>query len=328
MTDVTNPLIYGYAVDEDGTVRKLNWADVSKAPVQSAGARVWVHLNRLVPAARQWVSEISGLDAGITDALFREETRPRATPHAPGWLVNLRGINFNDGDQDDLMIALRIYADENIIVTTRALKILAAEDLARSFDAGTPPPTNGDIIAYFAERLVIRMEPVVETLADRVDEIEDLLIEGDVMPVKSALTPIRRQAIALRRFMSPQREALSVLGFDEGALLSDQNRLAIRDSQNVLLRISEELESVRDRAQIIQEQIAEQRAEEMNTRLFVLSIISAIFLPLGFITGLFGVNVGGMPGVDSPYAFTTLCLGMLGTVGGLFWLFRKLGWLN
>lgn len=328
MSDDTSPLIYGYAVDEDGTVRKLNWDEVSKAPIQDAGPRVWVHLNRLMPEARQWVSEISGLDAGITDALFREETRPRAASHPPGWLVNLRGINFNDGDQDDVMIALRIYADENIIVTTRALKILAAEDLSKSFDNGTPPPTNGDIIAYFAERLIIRMEPVVETLADRIDEIEDLLIEGNVMPVKSALTPIRRHAIALRRFMSPQREALSVLGFEDGAILSEQNRLAIRNTQNILLRISEELESVRDRAQIIQEQIAEHRAEEMNTRLFVLSIISAIFLPLGFVSGLFGVNVGGMPGVDSPYAFTALCLGMIGVVGGLFWLFRKLGWLN
>lgn len=123
-------------------------------------------------------------------------------------------------------------------------------------------------------------------------------------------------------------EALQSLSFEGNHLLSTHNLESIRETQMVLMRISEELDAVRDRAQIVQEQIVEQRAEEMNMRLFVLSIISALFLPLGFITGLFGVNVGGMPGVESPYAFLILCLVMVGLSGGLFWAFRKMGWLS
>lgn len=323
-----NPLIFGFAVDQNGCVRKLSWEDIATNGIRTADERVWVHLNRRMPSAREWVSGPAGFDMTITDALTREETRPRAVAHEDGWLINLRGVNFNEGDQDDFMIALRIYADDQIVVTTRAYKIRAAEDLANMFEAGTPPETNGDIITFLAGRLIFRMEPVVEALADQVDDIEDRLIEGLQGPIKTELVTVRREANAIRRYMSPQREALSVLGYEETSLLSDQNRHALRESQNILLRINEELEAVRDRAQIVQEQIAEQRAEEMNKRLFALSIISAVFLPLGFITGLFGVNIGGMPGVDNSFAFAALCIAMLTMVGGLLWLFRKLGWLS
>ena len=65
----------------------------------------------------------------------------------------------------------------------------------------------------------------------------------------------------------------------------------------------------------------------MNQRLFVLAIISAVFLPLGFVTGLFGVNLGGMPGAASPLGFTILCVIMGAVTAGLLFLFRRMRWL-
>ena len=73
--------------------------------------------------------------------------------------------------------------------------------------------------------------------------------------------------------------------------------------------------------------MVEERGERMNQRLFVLAILSAIFLPLSFVTGLFGVNVGGMPGVDSGLAFAILCAAMVGLTGILFGVLHKMDWL-
>jgi zinc transporter len=64
-----------------------------------------------------------------------------------------------------------------------------------------------------------------------------------------------------------------------------------------------------------------------NQRLYTLSIIAAIFLPLGFLTGLFGVNVGGIPGTESSWGFLIVCALMAALGAGQLWLFRKLGWL-
>lgn len=90
-------------------------------------------------------------------------------------------------------------------------------------------------------------------------------------------------------------------------------------------RFGEELDAIRDRAQIVHDQIMDNRAEAMNQRMLLLSIVSAIFLPLGLLTGLLGINVGGMPGVDDPRAFWAVCLALVVLGAGLVWMFRKLG---
>ena len=94
-----------------------------------------------------------------------------------------------------------------------------------------------------------------------------------------------------------------------------------------LLRINESLDTIRERLNVIYEQLAERRSTAMNDRLFVLAIVSAVFLPLSFFTGLLGVNVGGIPGADSNIAFALLCVIMALVAVGLLVIFRRLKWL-
>jgi zinc transporter len=88
----------------------------------------------------------------------------------------------------------------------------------------------------------------------------------------------------------------------------------------------EDLDAARDGAAVTQEELASRQAEMINKRLYVLSIVAAIFLPLGLVTGVLGVNLGGIPGSDWPYGFTVLCVIMAGLISAQFWIFRKLGW--
>ena len=94
-----------------------------------------------------------------------------------------------------------------------------------------------------------------------------------------------------------------------------------------MTRLAEELDTIRDRSTVLQEQVIEERAEVMNQRLFVLSILSAVFLPISFVTGLFGVNVGGIPGVESPGAFALLVVGLALATLLMLALFRWRRWI-
>ena len=89
------------------------------------------------------------------------------------------------------------------------------------------------------------------------------------------------------------------------------------------MRYIEDLESARDRAAVTQEELSARLAEDMNRNTYLLSIVAALFLPLGFITGLLGINVGGIPGADVKWAFAAVC-GMLAVIVALqVWLFRR-----
>lgn len=327
MATQSAPLIFGFAVNENNEVQKLEWADLAGGLSRWKDGRVWLHLNRLVPESKVWVQNVFKADPIIVDALFREDTRPRSFQHEAGWLINLRGVNFNDAPQKETMIALRMWVTDFVVISTRAYKIKAAEDLAQTFLDGAPPVSNGHLVAHLANRLVARIEPAIDALSDSVDELDERLAGENAQISKSELAETRRKAISLRRYMLPQKEALNVLFLENGPVFDDASRREIRETNDALIRLTEDLESVRDRAQIVQDQVTELRAENMNQRLFILAIISAIFLPLGFVTGLFGVNVGGMPGVDSNWAFGALCGGLVGLSVGLILLFRRTGWM-
>jgi zinc transporter len=68
-------------------------------------------------------------------------------------------------------------------------------------------------------------------------------------------------------------------------------------------------------------------AEQMNSRMYLVSIVAALFLPLGFVTGLLGVNVAGIPGTDYPFAFLAVCAALIGLGFVQLWLFRRRGWV-
>lgn len=322
-----SPLIMGFRVASDGEVSAVKWSDISSSPAERDGERTWLHLNRRSDEAKAWLEGAGGLDPLIVSVLFQEDTRPRATKLADGLLINLRGVNLNPGADAEDMISLRIWATETLVITTRAYRIIAIEDLSARFEQGNPPPTNGELVCFLAERLTSRIEPVVQSVEEQADALEEDWLDLSTPAPKQKLAQFRRSALSLRRYIAPQREAISALVRDSGEFLTDEARLRLREVQDITTRMAEDLDLVRERAVVIQEQIVEQRAEAMNQRLFVLAIISAVFLPLGFFTGLFGVNIGGMPGVESPYAFTAFCAALVGLTGGLLYLFRKADWL-
>ena len=95
-----------------------------------------------------------------------------------------------------------------------------------------------------------------------------------------------------------------------------------------MTRTVEELDAARDRASVTQEELASRLTEMTNQRLYVLSIITAIFLPLGFVCSLLGVNVGGVPYKDSDWAFWVLCALFALCIALQLWIFRRRGWLG
>ena len=109
--------------------------------------------------------------------------------------------------------------------------------------------------------------------------------------------------------------------------LDDSGLLRLREVGDRLVRHIEDLDAVRERAAVVQEELLSRMSEQMNSRMYVLSVVAAIFLPLGFLTGLLGINVGGIPGADYPLAFL-MFIGMLVVVVILqFLVFRWRNWL-
>ena len=327
MNDLSEALICGFEVSANGTTKPLTWEELATWSCKTATTWVWIHLNRLSPEVQSWLSEGGAPDSLVRTALIQDDTRPRIDKHNAGYILNLRGVNLNPGASPEDMISLRMWATKNCVVSTSSSRIMAVEDVRDRFIAGHQSGSTGGLIALFAKRLVARMGPVISDLDDEVDELEDNFLNTDSQSTNLSVNRFRRTVLTLRRYLAPQREAIARFQSESDGVLTKKEQNSLRETQNTMVRLLEDLDMIRDHALLLQEQMVEQRAEAMNTRLFVLSVISAVFLPLGFITGLFGVNIGGMPGIESPYAFTLLCAGIVVFSVGTVWWFRRLKWL-
>lgn len=292
------------------------------------GMAGWVHLDARRDETRDWLHEnIFYLDPIIVDALLAEETRPRVSEYPDGFLIILRGINFNENEDEEDMISIRMWIDSNRIISTRRRKLRAVSEIRDRLHAGHGPGTSADFLVQVLSGLTDNMEPVVMKLDDQTDDMEEQIIENPAPPIRKTINEIRRKCIILRRYISPQKEAINHLRMSDVPWLDSRHRLLIQENLDRVTRYVEDLDSIRERGQIIKDELASIMSDRMNKNLYVLSLIAALFLPLGFLTGLLGINVGGMPGADNPAAFAFVCV-ICGIVLVLeYCIFRLLRWI-
>lgn len=317
-------LICAYLFDGHGGARELQWVDLGRIPDSGF---VWVHLNLEGEKTRGWLTGKSGLPEIVVEALTYDEVRPRCTPLGDGLLINLRGVNLNPGADPEDMVAVRIYIDAQRVLTVRRRRMMAVQDIRDRLAAGQGPIDACDFLVELATRLVERMGPVIADLDDEIDALEDKAIADAHAGLRAELWQSRRVAIELRRYIAPQRDAMARLVTERVSWIDAQAGQRLREVADRITRYVEDLDAARERAAIIQDELTTRLAETMNRNMYMLSIIAAIFLPLSLLTGLLGINVGGIPGVEWKWAFTIVAVGVLviGIAG--FLLMRRLRWV-
>lgn len=320
-----NGLVHAYLLDGRGGGRRLSWEQVRTWGAEQG--RLWLHFDYSDAAARDWITCEAGLDPIVAEALLTEETRPRTTGVGEGLLIALRGVNLNPESQPEDMVSIRLWVEDTRIISTRKRRLLSVNDLCLQLDSGRGPATCADLLVELTDLLVWRMSDTVESFEDTIDDLEDRVVAGSRGTLRFDLALLRKQTITLRRYLSPEREALARLLVEKAGWISEANRIRLREVSDRLLRHIEDIDAVRERAAVTQEELMSQMSEQLNSRMYVLSIVAAIFLPLGFFTGLLGVNVGGIPGSENPLAFMIFSGLLVAIVVIQLLLFRWKNWL-
>ncbi len=318
-------LVAAYRLDGRGGGEQLDWQGIKNWRL--GDGVLWVHLNRKFEAAQHWVREQSGLDEVIAEALLAEETRPRCAPMGNGVMLFLRGVNLNPGAEPEDMVSVRLWVEPTRIVSVRLRRLLSVNDLRAEIDKGQGPCNAGEFVAELAGRLISRMADVVLEIDDKVDDIQDRILVAESRQLRSELSRLRREIIALRRYLAPQRDALARLAQFKADWLQEAHCNRLREEADRVTRYVEDLDAARERAAVTQEELASRLAEQMNARMYVLSIVAGLFLPLGFLTGLLGINVGGIPMAESPLGFVSVVVVLIGIIAAQILIFRWRKWL-
>lgn len=318
-------LVAGYILDGRGGGKSADWQAIEQwRPEQGI---LWAHFDVYTQDVHDYLFTRSGLDRIVAEALLELETRPRTLLTKQGLLLVLRGVNLNPGANPEDMVAIRIWSDGQRIYSVRRRKLLTIQDMRDNIEAGQGPSNCGEFMVDIADRLVERMANVVSDIDDTVDQLEDQVISSESYQLRTRIAHVRREAIGLRRYLAPQRDALMRLQSERLDWLNDHDRMRLREVIDRTTRYVEDLDAARERAAVSQEELMGRLSEQMDRRMYLLSLVAAIFLPLGFLTGLLGINVGGIPGAEYHWGFAIVSIVMLSLVIVQFFVFKRRKWL-
>ncbi|MBG78112.1 MAG: zinc transporter ZntB [Alphaproteobacteria bacterium] len=289
----------------------------------------WVHLDANHQESREWLKrELNYLDPLVVEALVADETRPRVAQFQGGVLLILRGVNLNEGADPEDMVSLRVWVDDSRIISLQRRSLKAVSDIQAMLmsEAQNGPKNAGEFVAMLVVRLLERMEPVFAHVDEALDVMEEGVIEEPDASKRQDVSDLRKQVIWFRRYLLPQRDALMLLRGSDVSWLNNAHKRHIQEALDRAIRYVEDLDAFRERAQVIKDELEAALNDRLNHNMYVLSVIAAIFLPLGFLTGLLGINVGGIPGAENDWSFLIFCGILIAVVVGQVALFRKMKW--
>ncbi|GAA4768588.1 zinc transporter ZntB [Stakelama sediminis] len=286
---------------------------------------VWVHLASNDEAVQRWLREEAHLSEYLTDMLTATETRPRcdAAPDG-GALINMRGLSDDEMEPADPLASIRIYAHAGHVYSVSRKRLHAVGEVRDEVMARAEIDDPGDLIAEFASAITEELDPNVADLGDLLDDCEERLSADQAFEMRRRVNQVRIKAIGYRRFLNPQRSALEKLATLNVDWLEDDDRLHLAAAADRAARMSEELDSIRERSALIHETLTDLRAEQIDQRSLIIAIVAMVFLPLTFLTGLLGMNVEGIPYAREPWAFDGVLLVCALMAAGItiFFLYR------
>lgn len=328
MQDQDSALLHAFVLDGRGGARSISREELDTLLLGEQES-LWLHWDRSQEQSQHWLRENSGLDEFSCNLLLEENTRPRLLPLPDDeLLLFLRGVNRNPGAEPEDMVSVRIFADARRVISLRQRPLHATDALIADLLAGKGPKTSSELLLELARHLTSRVDDLIAELSEQLDVEEDGL-DGDerYRPDHGLVLQIRRRAASLRRFLAPQRDLYAQLARNRQPWFVDDDGDYWNELNNRLTRYLEELELIRERVGLVLEAESRRLGERMNRIMYRFTVITGLFLPLTFLTGLLGINVGGIPGAENPVGFFIACGLMVLLALAQLLLFRRWRWL-
>lgn len=286
----------------------------------------WHHIKYTDKASVKWIKKQNNVSAFAKMALLNSETRPRAHIEEGELILCLRGINLNEAAQPEDMISIRLWVGQDTIITSSNEGSQSIRHVRESLNQQNGPKNAEQFVLSLIDELARLTDEFVDKLDHKLDDTEDQIEKYTHLEFNPHINQMRRQIAHIRRYLLPQKEAIDKLYRQKSTLFSDSfyDQLYVQIDQ--FMQMIENLDLMRERALMLQEHFMANISHQQNSRLYLLAIISAIFLPLTFLSGMFGMNLAGMPGLENPNAFNYVVIFSVILTILLLLLFKKNKW--
>lgn len=325
--DTDCPLLFGRVLDGQGGARKIGWEEAQGWSPSHHEEVLWLHLQRDCADLEDWLRFKLHLPEPTAELLVSDQSRPRAFREGNALVATLRDINFNPGEEPEDMIAMQLWSDGSRVLTLRRAPQQSPNEVRAQLDAGTGPRDAGAMVTLIAELMIDHLGGAVVDINETIDRLEDDFADRDLKQRSMQIAELRRDCLALQRYVSPQHEALERISRDAPEWFEEHDRREIAESIARLRRHLDDINISKESAVVLQDELRNRAQAAGQEATYKLGVIGGIFLPLTFFTGLLGSNVAGIPYAEEPWAFWAVCGLCLAIALGLLAVFHRRRWL-
>jgi zinc transporter len=273
---------------------------------------MWFHLNLNDARARRWLQDRVALPVEAREMFTSSEPRTHVEVLRDGLVAVLADLDHDFHGGSFGFHHIRVFLDQGQLITGRRHPLRSPDVLRRDLQAGSVQAASPlSLFERLVETLAQSLGGAVAQLSDEVDDVEEQILAGQLKHQGTALGKIRRALAQLRRHLAANRAALTPVPARLPDAYHAQERQDLRQAIERLTAVGHDLELVQERARLLQEEIGNALTEVTNRNLFVLSIVTTILLPVTLITGVFGMNVGGLPWLENTAGFWWVMLVMV-----------------
>lgn len=292
-------LICGFRLHTNTSPQPLRLYPANQPPSEPH----WLHFNLADTRACNWLSGCDSIPADARDLLLAGDSHIRSENFGQG-LALVIGDLFHDFKEDpEELGVLRLYLDNQRLITGRGHPLKSIDRLRHELSDGMVFGSSLEVFARLIQDLGDSMHQVIKQQNDKVDDAEDQILAGHLHNQGSRLGQIRRLLARLRRHLLANRQALHQ-ALPQMTRWCTQDLSELQQAFEHVESSIQDLELVQERTRLLQEEIAGRMSEATNRNLYILSIVTVTLLPINLITGIFGMNTGGLPwGQDDPSGF-------------------------
>ena len=315
-------LLCGYRIDGAGAMTELSW-DEADAALDDPASIVWLHFNLADKRVRDRIAANRHVPDAGKALLLGRDTHMRIEVVGGGLAGVVGDLHHDDLREGEEFGTLRLYLDSHCLISARSRPLQSMQKLRLEVDAGAKVGRPVTILTKFLHHVTDTLSDLLVELTNDVDDLEDDLLAGRIRCQVPELGRIRRIAVRLRRHMVPQQHALTSLVTRLPPWVGEDGASGLRQAIERLTALGHDLDLVQDRARLVGDQLSGRLMEATNRNLYILSIVTTIFLPMTLVTGIFGMNLGGLPWQQHPsgFWFGMAIMVMLG--GGTLWMLRR-----
>lgn len=317
-------IIFAQELDGQGGSKTIEAVNLKR--VWATPSLTWVHLNMNSPKTEEWITHESGLPPIISETLLGEDTRPRILSYNDGILLISRGVNLNQGADPEDMIVLKMWIQPDNVVTLRSEKSFFIQDITNLLAANKGPTNASEFIVEVLEAQLVRIGKVVDALENTIESLDEGGISSH-QDTESKIKEIREKALRLRRYLAPQKDVVLYISNLQLEWLNAFDKMRLQEMADRTAHYVEELELIERKACLMQDEINAKYTRELNSKIYLLALVTLFFSPLSLIGSIFGVNLAGIPLANNPYGFYYLCAFLLIILLAMALFLRRKKWM-